>query len=216
MAMSGFICHDDYLSKTAKLSDEEVGRLFRALMEYHATGTEKEITGRESIAFDFIREDIDRTERAYKAKCDKNRENRLSAIDNNRQRSSTSVDVPAQKEKEKDIYKEKNKKDIEPQKRFTPPTVEEVAEYCKERGNNINPQYFVDYHIARDWVLSNGKKMKDWKATIRTWEGNNYNRGKTVKVLPAQNFPQRDYSDVNEQIMSDLAAEVAEFNKGAG
>ena len=216
MAMSGFICHDDYLSKTAKLSDEEVGRLFRALMEYHATGTEKEITGRESIAFDFIREDIDRTERAYKAKCDKNRENRLSAIDNNRQRSSTSVDVPAQKEKEKDIYKKKNKKDIEPQKRFTPPTVEEVAEYCKERGNNINPQYFVDYHIARDWVLSNGKKMKDWKATIRTWEGNNYNRGKTVKVLPAQNFPQRDYSDVNEQIMSDLAAEVAEFNKGAG
>lgn len=210
MAMSGFICHDDYLSKTAKLSDEEVGRLFRALMEYHATGTEKEITGRESIAFDFIREDIDRTERAYKAKCDKNRENRLSAIDNNRQRSSTSVDVPAQKEKEKDIYKEKNKKDIEPQKRFTPPTVEEVAEYCKERNNNVNPQKFVDFYTAKGWKIGK-ESMKDWKASVRTWE----NRDGGKKVI-AQNFPQRDYSDVNEQIMSDLADEMDAFRRGAG
>jgi hypothetical protein len=210
MAMSGFICHDDYLSKTAKLSDEEVGRLFRALMEYHATGTEKEITGRESIAFDFIREDIDRTERAYKAKCDKNRENRLSAIDNNRQRSSTSVDVPAQKEKEKDIYKEKNKKDIDPQKRFTPPTVEEVAEYCKERNNNVNPQKFVDFYTAKGWKIGK-ESMKDWKASVRTWE----NRDGGKKVI-AQNFPQRDYSDVNEQIMSDLADEMDAFRRGAG
>ena len=31
----GFICKDEYLKKLAKLSDQEVGRLFRALMKYH-------------------------------------------------------------------------------------------------------------------------------------------------------------------------------------
>ncbi len=109
MALSGFICHDDYLQKTAKLTDEEVGRLFRALMRYHATGVADEVEGRESIAFDFVREDIDRTEAAYKAKCEKNRNNRLSALNNDRQQSSTTVNDRAQKEKEKEKEKEKKK-----------------------------------------------------------------------------------------------------------
>ena len=60
--------------------------------------------------------------------------------------------------------------------RFTPPTLEEVKAYCIERNNNIDAEYFIDFQEARGWVLSNGKKMKDWKATIRTWERNNYNR----------------------------------------
>ena len=101
MAMTGFICHDDYLNKTAKLSDEEVGRLFRALMKYHATGNAEDLDGRESIAFDFIREDIDRAEESYKAKCEKNRTSRLAAIENERQRTSTNVCKNKNKNKNK-------------------------------------------------------------------------------------------------------------------
>lgn len=112
MAMSGFICHDDYLQKTAKLTDEEIGRLFRALMRYHATGVADEVDGRESIAFDFIREDIDRTDAAYKAKCEKNRNIRLAAIANERQQPMTNVDDCPQKEKEKEEeYKNKKEND---------------------------------------------------------------------------------------------------------
>ena len=58
--------------------------------------------------------------------------------------------------------------------RFAPPTLEEVSAYCSERKNNIDPQYFIDYYDARGWVLSNGQKVKDWKACVRTWEKNNY------------------------------------------
>ena len=64
---------------------------------------------------------------------------------------------------------------------FKPPTVEEVKEYCIERNNNIDAEYFVDFQEARGWVLSNGKKMKNWKATIRTWEKNNFNNCKSNK-----------------------------------
>ena len=64
---------------------------------------------------------------------------------------------------------------------FIPPTLEEVKAYCIERNNNIDAEYFIDFQEARGWVLSNGKKMKDWKATIRTWERNNYNRNHVNK-----------------------------------
>ena len=54
-------------------------------------------------------------------------------------------------------------------KTFTPPTVEEVRIYCKERSNKVDPENFIDYYTARGWKL--GKQtMKDWKAAVRTWE----------------------------------------------
>ena len=57
--------------------------------------------------------------------------------------------------------------------RFTPPKVEEVAEYCKERKNGIDPQRFVDYYDARGWTYGKGTKMRDWKAAVRLWERGN-------------------------------------------
>ena len=64
MAMSGFICHDDYYDRLKRLSNEEVGHLFRQLMLYHA-GRFDEMTDfidSEGIAFDFIANDIERME----------------------------------------------------------------------------------------------------------------------------------------------------------
>jgi len=54
-------------------------------------------------------------------------------------------------------------------RRFTPPTLQEVSDYCKERGNSVNPQEFKDHYDANGWYR--GKtKIKDWKACVRTWE----------------------------------------------
>lgn len=60
---------------------------------------------------------------------------------------------------------------IKPRKRFTPPTVDEVAAYCRERGNVVDAQRFVDFYTASGWMR--GKTpVKDWKACVRTWEKN--------------------------------------------
>lgn len=61
-----------------------------------------------------------------------------------------------------------------PAPKFQPPTVEQVAAYCKERSNSVNPQRFVDYYEARGWKLKTGT-MKNWKAAVRTWETNDTN-----------------------------------------
>jgi len=59
--------------------------------------------------------------------------------------------------------------------RFIPPTPEQVEEYCKARGNNINGERFVDWYATRGWKVGNAD-MKDWKAAVRTWERNNNNK----------------------------------------
>jgi len=65
---------------------------------------------------------------------------------------------------------------------FQIPSLEEITSYCQERKNKIDPQYFLDYQIARDWKLKGGQKMKDWKAAIRTWEKNEFNNTKKVSA----------------------------------
>lgn len=81
--------------------------------------------------------------------------------------------------------------DKQPQTRFKPPTVEEVAEYCRERQNKVDAQRFIDYYTANGWKVGRNS-MKDWKAAIRTWEKTSfdnkpaqqkkYSTGETYKV----------------------------------
>lgn len=74
-------------------------------------------------------------------------------------------------EKDIDIEKKKDNKRSAQNKRFVAPSVDEVRAYCKERGNNIDAESFVDYYASTGWMV--GKKpMKDWKASVRTWERN--------------------------------------------
>ena len=54
-------------------------------------------------------------------------------------------------------------------KRFAPPSVEEVAAYCQERGNSVDPQRFVDFYTSNGWKVGKSA-MKDWRAAVRTWE----------------------------------------------
>lgn len=55
------------------------------------------------------------------------------------------------------------------QKKFIPPSVDEVKNYCVQRGNAVDPERFVDYYDARGWMLGRAQ-MRDWKAAVRTWE----------------------------------------------
>jgi uncharacterized protein YdaU (DUF1376 family) len=52
---------------------------------------------------------------------------------------------------------------------FMLPTLEEVTQYCRERGNLVDPQQWFDYYTANGWRVGRNP-MRDWKAAIRTWE----------------------------------------------
>ena len=72
-------------------------------------------------------------------------------------------------EKEKDIDIEIEKESKRTGKRFTPPTVEQVREYCLERKNSVDAETFVDFYVSKGWKIGK-ESMKDWKAAVRTWE----------------------------------------------
>lgn len=53
---------------------------------------------------------------------------------------------------------------------FVPPTVGEVREYVALRGSGIDPVAFFSFYENRDWRLSDGRRMKDWRLAVVTWE----------------------------------------------
>ena len=54
---------------------------------------------------------------------------------------------------------------------FVPPSLEEVFSYCKERSNSVDADAFVDFYTSKGWMVGKNK-MKDWRASVRTWEKN--------------------------------------------
>ena len=69
-------------------------------------------------------------------------------------------------------------------KKFQKPTVEEVKAYCDERQNGINPEHFVDFYESKGWRVGN-QPMKDWKASVRTWEQKSQTPAHSNSYLPS-------------------------------
>lgn len=68
-------------------------------------------------------------------------------------------------------------------KRFVPPTVEEVADYCRERQNGIDPEAFVDFYTAKGWLVGKSP-MKDWRSAVRTWEHDRRSQTRQTYQMP--------------------------------
>jgi hypothetical protein len=62
----------------------------------------------------------------------------------------------------------KNKNKEKEYRRFTPPTHDEVKEYCEGRGNNVDVGKFIDFYESKGWMVGKNK-MKDWRAAVRNW-----------------------------------------------
>ena len=71
-------------------------------------------------------------------------------------------------------YIKTNNKNIigETQKRFIPPTIEEIETFCKEENIDVDAKQFFYWNDARDWMMGKSK-MKRWKSAVRTWERKN-------------------------------------------
>jgi hypothetical protein len=79
-----------------------------------------------------------------------------------------------------------------PQKNtFTPPTLEEVQAYCKERNNKVDAERWIDFYTSKGWMVGKNK-MKDWKACVRTWEKSGQ-ATQPQKKNGFDNFTKREY-----------------------
>ena len=51
---------------------------------------------------------------------------------------------------------------------FQPPSVEEVAQHCKDRGYSFDPESFVAFYESKGWKVGN-QPMRKWRSACVTW-----------------------------------------------
>lgn len=78
---------------------------------------------------------------------------------------------------------------------FRPPTLEQVKAYCEERGNRISAERFINHYTSNGWMVGR-TRMKDWKAAVRNWERNEFD--KTEKNTQDMQTHEWDYDALEE------------------
>lgn len=191
MAGMNYVClYTSYLESLAPFSDDEIGRMVRAMLTYAATGETPLFDGNERFIWPTLKAQIDRDEAAYQERCEKNRANgakggrpKNQTVITETERFSEKPKKAKEKEKEKEKEKKKENESIEADKPptrhlFSPPSVDDVRAYCAEKGYHVDPERFVDYYTSNGWRVGRNP-MKDWKAAVRSWERKEKPSGKT-------------------------------------
>lgn len=84
-------------------------------------------------------------------------------------------------------------------KGFVPPTLADVATYCAERHNSVDPEKFISYYESNGWMVGRNK-MKDWRAAVRTWERNQRpEKSQNKKAEELESFYRMSYDWAHEQ-----------------
>ena len=168
--------------------DESAGKALKAAFHYFDDGKEPELDPLSMAVYAAIKPYIDeafgdyeRSSKAGKAGNAKRWGKGVSPPDHPpihpiAPNPEAEAEAEAEAEKEKEKEKEGECKADKPptrsqheKKRFVPPTVEQVAEYVKQRESRVDPQGFIDFYTSKGWMV--GKTpMKDWKAACRNAE----------------------------------------------
>lgn len=93
--------------------------------------------------------------------------------------------------------------------RFTPPTKEELFDFCLENQLGIDVDRFYDYYTSNGWRVGRNP-MKDWKATVRNWAREKKDQPSRAagRTVTAQEYTQRDYSSEDEAALRRMLEEV--------
>lgn len=92
-------------------------------------------------------------------------------------------------------------------KAFVKPTVEEVEEYIRQKGYNIDAEYFWNFYETNGWVQGREQKpIKNWKSCVTTWVRKQYNHATTPN--PQQPYHDSDHP-TTEQLRQQTAAYIA-------
>ncbi len=176
--------------------------VYEAIMDYVALGILPDLKPLSNMAFKFIKNEIDYNAERYNEIIAKKREagkagglaKQANVANANSAKHNVANVANANSAKHNDNDNDNdNVNDIEniegdskgegkpPMrtlvKRFIAPTLEQVAEYCKERNSSVNPESFISYYSANGWKVGKNP-MKDWKAAVRNWENNGYDNNK--------------------------------------
>jgi len=194
-----FLLYKELREPVELLSLENRGRLLDAILTFQCGGSAPADMPREvALVFATVKARFDRDRQRYQDVCDSRREagrkGGLARMANASEPSKSSncfpgqanqanqadmrcyevkclkENLPSEGEKKMDLlFPEQQEDRAEKPKTFRKPSLEEVAAYCKERGNCIDPSKFTSHYQSNGWRVGKNP-MRDWKAAVRTWE----------------------------------------------
>lgn len=181
-----FLLYKSFYAPIKHLKDEELGMLFRVLFEYQDGLEVKNLPPQIGMAFAFFKNQFDLDEQKYQITVDRNKSNGSKGGRPKKEETQANPENPVgfleprKAEKEKEIEKDKRK-------RFAPPSLQDIQNYCKERNNSVNPDKWLNFYQSNGWKVGKNS-MKDWKAAVRTWEGSSFDKKQepTTAFNPSQ------------------------------
>lgn len=193
MGRDHFTFFKSFRGAVANLDPEDRLACYEAIMDYALYGTIPESNGIAYAIFTMAKPILDRSN--AKAEAGRRGGSNKQTASKQEANDKQTVSNPEADESNPEAIRIRNRnrskeKDIgvgegdrgsgeepEKRKRFTPPSVEEVAAYCREKGYTISPEHFIDFYQSVGWKVGN-KSMKDWKAAVRTWQSREPQRPK--------------------------------------
>ena len=214
MGKDSFILYTEQREIFSQLSDEDAGKLIKAIFNYSETGQEPELNNILKFAFIPIRQQLDRNTLKWEETKQKRVEaGRLGGInraknqgENLSSKSKQCLDMLSKgKQKQanqavnvnvnvngikENIIKEKQAK------KFVAPSLEDVNKYIQEKSLRVDGQQFYDYFTEGGWVDAKGNKVKNWKQKLLTW--NKYSITSNTTNKQYQKYEQRTYNDFSK------------------
>lgn len=191
MSKPGVMFYFDIRPCIKRLTLEEKGVLFEAILDYAELGVVPELDCVLGVAWDFIQPKLDRDSGQYDRKVEQKqyavfvREVKkyggipptfeewrgISDIERNQLISTDIEQYPTSTSTSTSTSKEDMVADKPPTRhKFSPPTVNEVKTYCQEQGYSVDAERFVSYYESNGWMVGRNK-MKNWQAAVRNWNG---------------------------------------------
>ena len=179
--ISGFVFLKSYFDALRPLPDAERLILYDAVLDFVFEGKESEdLPPLLNAIFQLIRPNIEASLRRYANSVENGRKGGRPPKNpaETQPKPDENLEKDLDREKESDLDISHADKPPARTKKFQPPTIAEVREYCVERRNGIDPERFINFYEARGW-RSGRTSLKDWRAAVRTWERRNVERGET-------------------------------------
>ncbi len=185
MAKESFLLYTSIYEPIKELTDEQLGRLFRAILLYNLEQPH-EVDADLMMAFKFIKQQEDANNKRYQEMVEKRsmagkkggapKGNKNASKKNKTSKTSkTSLfddEYEYVNDNENEINGEKKEYIKKKAPTFVPPTLEEVKEYVAEKGLKMDAEHFYDHYTSNGWKVSGRTMMKDWKAAARSWAKN--------------------------------------------